>query len=252
MKFSLRRTFRPVYRPITFLHSHGVVRSAALFALAGLLFGSSARPSWAQSGGEDKKPAQKAEASAKSKSKAKNAQANLPAVLVFPPDAKGSATAPLVDVITEVEQSRLMTSGAYRGLLYQRSMPSIRRAVLDQTLSTEEVSPPFDNNAKVTRLTRFVGYGLLLVGSIDSYAYDADKKQVNLILSGRLMDVSGEKPRVLRSATISEEGPANPDKAAKEDTLAPKVAREAAEKLMTDLLQPVKPTPSESKPTETK
>lgn len=251
MKFTRGRKFRPIYRPLTLLHSHGVVRSAALFALAGLLLGSSAQLSGAQSDSE-KRPAQKAGASAKSKSKDKNAQANLPAVLVYPPDSKGSASAPLVDVVTEVEQSRLMTSGSYRGLLYQRSMPSIRRAVLDQTLSAEAVHPPFDDNAKVTRLTRFIGYSLLLVGSIESYEYDADKKQVSLILSGRLMDISGEKPRVLRSSIISEQGPANPDKSAKEETLAPKVAREAAEKLMTDLLQPVKPAPSEPKTTETK
>lgn len=156
MKFTRGRKFRPIYRPITLLHSHGVVRSAALFALAGLLLGSSAQLSGAQSDSE-KRPAQKAGASAKSKSKDKNAQANLPAVLVYPPDSKGSASAPLVDVVTEVEQSRLMTSGSYRGLLYQRSMPSIRRAVLDQTLSAEAVHPPFDDNAKVGSVRLEIG-----------------------------------------------------------------------------------------------
>jgi hypothetical protein len=176
-----------------------------------------------------------------SASKTKKVVIQKTAVVVFPTDTKGGVSDEIGDVVTDVEQSRLNASGFYDAIYFLRSQPSIQRALQDQTLTPEDVRSPFDNTTKIVHLMGVIGYSMAVVSSVDAYQYSADTHQLTFILSGRLLDLSGAKPRVIRSVTVTGDNPKNLPKDPRESLVATLVARDTTEKLMTDLLAPVKP-----------
>jgi hypothetical protein len=214
-------------------------RGGMLLAAALLIAGSGAGPARAQSGADSGRQNKTARTttSATSKRGDKN-MAPATVVVVFPVDTKGGVSDQVSDVITDVEQSRLSATDAYDPFYFLRSQPTIKRSLLNQTLNQEDVQPPFDNTAKVLRVMQVLRYPMAMVSSIDAYKYDPDKQELTFILSGRLIDVSGPKPRVLRQVTVTGDTPKNLPKDAREALVASLVARNAAEKLMTDLLAP--------------
>lgn len=216
----------------------GRIASAVLAAL--LVFGSRA-PMAAQSGANGQKPA----GPTKTRNRRGKSTVPLTIVVVFPVDTKGGASDQVADVITDVERSRLNTTERYDPFTFVRGLPSIQRALSTQTLNPEDVQSPFDNTAKLIRLMGVLNYPMALVSSIDAYQYDADTQQMTFILSGRLVDFSGQKPRVIRQVTVTGETPKNLPHPAREGLVAELVARDATEKLMSDLLVPPKPAAPE-------
>ncbi len=242
------------------LHSasqrHGLARGGALLALAVLLAlpcgGLGAAPSRSAQNSSQQSSSARArsrQSSRRTERGKRGKKSDIPTtvVLLFQPDTKGGVSDQLGDVISDVEESRLRATGNYSVIYFQTALPSIRRALLDHTINPEDARPPFDNNAKATRLAHLLSYPMVLVSAIESYEYNAPKKTVSLVLSGRLMDVSGQTTRVIRAVTITGDNAksgAAPD--AKEETIASQVARDTAERLMNDLLQPpAKPAPEE-------
>lgn len=161
-------------------------------------------------------------------------------VLVFPTDGKGGLSDQLSDVITDTVQGRLATSGRYQSVYFLRSIPTVNRALLEGTLTPNEVSHPFDDDLKLRKLMPYSGFDYALTTSIDSYTYDSAKNQVTLLISARLIDFRGEKP-VVRAAAENGSSPANGSNA-REITLASDVAKSITEKLMTSLLAQEKPS----------
>lgn len=162
-------------------------------------------------------------------------------VLVFSPDAKGGVSEQIADDITSVEVSRLDATHLYEPVNFLASIPTIKLALNEQTLSQSDVKHPFDNDTKLKKLSDASGYDLVLVSSVDDYEFDPVKNQVNLVISARLIDYSGAKA-VVRSAGASGSSPANPTGNQSEYKMAATVARSVTDKLMNDILNPKPPT----------
>jgi hypothetical protein len=146
----------------------------------------------------------------------------------------------LTDIITDTVQGRLAASGHYQSVYFLRSLPTVQRALNENALTSNEISHPFDDDAKLKKLMPLTSYYLALTTSIDSYTYDEKKNQVTMLISARLIDFSGSKP-VVRAAAENGSSPENGGNA-KEVTLALGVAKNITEKLMTSLLSPAKST----------
>jgi hypothetical protein len=164
-------------------------------------------------------------------------EANLPAMLVFPPDAQRAETESLVDVMTDVSASRLEVSNSFRSVLYARSLPTIIRGLADGSLTSDETRGPFDDNTKAAKLARLMSYPYALVLSIDDYQYDSNKNQVSLVLSARLLDLHGKGLRVVRAVTLPGKSPETAQAGADEETLATDLTRKLSEELMTQVLK---------------
>lgn len=223
-------------------------------ALAGMAaaFSISLLGAFASTGEAQYKPDNKAKTNKKSNRSA-NAEEEKPkrVVLVFPPDATAPASTEasgpdtfkpeqLADIVVEVIQGRLRTSGDYRSIYYSRSLPTIKRAVNEQTLSAADASRPFAQDEKVKRLADLSGQDMVIVTSIDDYQYDADKNQVSLVMSARLLDFKGGVKKVVATAGESLTGPEAP-RTKKEVDVAVDTARRLTETLMAQLLRPAKP-----------
>ena len=159
--------------------------------------------------------------------------------LVFPVDAKGAAAEQLSDIITDVEKARLSTSGMYSGISFLTSLPSIRRAVNEQSLTQADVQPPFATRTKAQKLTMAAGYDIAVISSMDSYEYSADNQNVTMVLSIQMIDFSGDTPRNYTAADTVTTAPKSAKNAA-DTTASEPAARSLAEKLMTTVLNSAK------------
>lgn len=195
-----------------------------------------------QSSGAQGKDAEKQKNSKKSKND-KSVETPKRLVLVFPPDISSDSTAEqLTDIITDVIKSRLSVSGAYRSVLYSRSLPTVKRAVNEQTLSAADASAPFAQDEKVRKLAQLTGHDMVIVSSIDDYQYDEAKNQVSLVMSARLLDFTGGNKKVVATAGESLTSAEAP-KSKKQIDVALDTARTLTETLMAQLLKPAKPAP---------
>ncbi|MCS6777943.1 MAG: hypothetical protein RMJ43_13610 [Chloroherpetonaceae bacterium] len=201
-------------------------------------------------------PSHPAHAQGKSRQKKSGKAEEAPrrVVLVFPPDVANAETSDdgfnpeqLTDIVVDVIQSRLKSVGGYRTVYYSRGLPTIRRAVIEGTLTTAEADRPFSPDEKVRKLAQLAGHDLVLVSSIDDYQYDPEKNQVTLVMSARLIDFAPEK-KAIRAVGESITGPEAP-KGKKQLEVALEAARALTEKMINELLRPAKPA-SEQKPQE--
>jgi hypothetical protein len=160
-------------------------------------------------------------------------------VLVFPSDSKGGTSDAVGDDIVGVAQSRLAMSKLYEPIIFRASIPTVQLALTEQQLTHTDVRKPFDNDAKLKKLSGITGYDMVFVSSIDDYEYDATKNQVSVVMSARLIDYSGAKA-VVRSAAQSAASPANGGNTP-ELKVASDLVRSLMDKLMTSILTP-KPT----------
>ncbi|HLJ56333.1 MAG TPA: hypothetical protein VKT77_14930, partial [Chthonomonadaceae bacterium] len=155
-------------------------------------------------------------------------------VLVFPTDGKGGISDQLSDVVTDTMRARIGASGKYQTVYFLRSLPTVVRALNESTLTNNEVSHPFDDDAKLKKLMPQTSFDLALTTSVDSYNYDAAKNQVTLLISARLIDFRGAKPVVKAAAENASSAASGGN--AREIDLATEVAHNIAEKLITSLL----------------
>ncbi len=166
-------------------------------------------------------------------------QVELKQVLVFPPDTKGGASDQISDDILGTIKDRLTASKKYEPIRFLSSIPTVRLAVMQNTLLPADVRKPFDNDAKLKKLSGVTGQSYVIVASVDDYEYDSAKNQVNVVISVRMIDYTGAKA-VVRSAAQSASSPANAGNTA-ESKLASDLAKSLTDKLMTSILTP-KPT----------
>jgi hypothetical protein len=160
-------------------------------------------------------------------------------VLVFPTDTKGGVSDQVGDDIMNVEKSRLSLAKIYSPIEFLTSIPTVKLALNEQTLTQNDVKKPFDSDSKLKKLAGVTGYDLVLVSSIVDYEYDSAKNQVSVVMSARLIDYSGAKS-VVRSAAQSATSPAGVGNTP-EVKVAADLVRGLMDKLMTAIITP-KPT----------
>jgi hypothetical protein len=157
-------------------------------------------------------------------------------IVVFPPETKGGISDQLTDSLTDVVQSRINATGQYQTQYFLTSLPTVRRAILEQTLSNADVSPPYDSDTKVKRLITLAGHTRAITSSIDDIEYDATKQQMTVVISLRYVDFTGEKP-VIRSYGDSITGAEKGAKSDKDIKAASDLTRSLTERLMADFLK---------------
>ena len=162
-----------------------------------------------------------------------------PSLLLFPFDSSDPSTSAYAELATDVAWSRLVLSGKYQPVRFYRYLSPIARALQDQQLGDQDVSAPFsEDNTKGIRLAKIADYDYILLGSIDSYDYNANTHQVSITMSGRLLKVSGG--RIIKSVTLSG-GYKNPN--GSENSIADHAIRTTADKLMTGLVGTIRNAP---------
>jgi hypothetical protein len=160
------------------------------------------------------------------------AQALKKTVLQFPFDVP--ATVPnreeVKELLTDTATSRLLASSAYTVVQFHKTLPPVARLHLDQTLSDADISEPYaEDNVKSAKIAKLVGYDLVFMGSVDDYQYNDTDKVVNMVVTGRLLDVKTGKfvtTPVTLQASSSKGG------TAKEADKALEAARNAGQQLM--------------------
>ena len=159
-----------------------------------------------------------------------------PSLLLFPFDSSDPSTAEYASLATNVAWSRLVLSGKYQPIRFYQYLPPIARAMQDQDIGSDDVSAPFsEDNTKGLKLAEIADYQYIMLGSIDSYDYNANTHQVSVTMSGRLLKVSGG--RIVNSVTLSGEYK-NPNSS--EKSVADHAVRSTADKLMSELLNPIR------------
>lgn len=166
-------------------------------------------------------------------------QVDKPVVLVFPPDTKGGPSDQLVDVILDVEKGRLIGTQKYGALTFNANLSSVRRALNEQSIASTDTTPPFDSLSKSQKLASLTGYKYVLTTSLDDYQYDADKQQITVIMTVKLVDFTGTSPRIV---SIGDSASSAPKAARDANDIGPAldVTRSLTEKLMTQVLSPTR------------
>ena len=155
--------------------------------------------------------------------------------LVFPVDTPNASAGQLSDVVTDVEKARLSASGQFGAISFLTSLPSIRRAVGEQSLTSTDVQPPFASRTKAQKLTSTAGYDLGVISSMDQYEYNADKQNVSIVLSVQMYDFSQDPPKSYTAGDSVTTAPKSAKNAA-DTTAAEEAVRNLTEKLMTTVL----------------
>lgn len=163
-------------------------------------------------------------------------------LLLFATDYHGDKAAVAGGVVSDVVKSRLATSDRYEPSSFRSSNASIRRAVIEHTLTEKDVSPPFDSNQKIQKLMQIAGYDLALSSSLEDFTYDAAKHCVTVAISLTMIDLTRPKSKITSLADFVTT-PDNSVKAA-DDPAAEAAARNLVEKLMTQLLEKSAAPPS--------
>lgn len=164
------------------------------------------------------------------------AEATKPLLLVLPVDVT-AASVPGADAVserlTEVMASRAIASKLYSVTQFYKAHPTIVRLHNDQQLTDADVTPPFaEDNRKAIKMGKLAGYDKVFVGSVDDYQWDDAAKQVNITVSGRIIEVETGKvvKNVVKSGASAKGG------AAKEEEKAVEAARAAGESVVKDLI----------------
>ncbi len=159
-------------------------------------------------------------------------------ILVFPIDTKGGSSDYIRDELTDEIKAKL--ADRYDIASFSASLPAIRRALSEQSIRSSDADAPYNSPVKTKQLTGLTGYSYAIVSSIDDYTYDESKKQINLVISIALYDLSGAK------AVIHSAGADTTADAPTADSAAISIAaKKLIDKLITELLDPPKETPKE-------
>jgi len=167
-------------------------------------------------------------------------------LLVFPVEVVGANVPNAADIAgsaMNTVMSRFQLAKVYIVTEFLRGYPPIARLLAEQELSTADVTPPFvDENRKVTKVARLIGYELAFVGAVSDYQNNVEKKQLSITVSGVLLETTRDAVgfRIVKSAVGSATEAVG---AAGETAAALAASRAAADQLMTELLR--KPPPSE-------
>lgn len=132
------------------------------------------------------------------KSKGKTPAAIKHSLVVFPFDRDAELNASVPDTIgtsvAEYLRIVLATSKGYTVLLYEDRLMPIQRAKTDNAVKDTETKAPFfaDRN-KAGKLAEILASEYYLIGSVEGYSYDKEKKVAEVTLKADLMLVEKGK-----------------------------------------------------------
>lgn len=112
-------------------------------------------------------------------------------LMVFPFDRDSELTAVLPDDfgagVADYLRITLASSKGYATYIYDERLTPVKRANADNMVKDQDMKAPFfTEKAKVTKLAEILATEYFLVGSIESYTFDKDKKTVDLTLKADL------------------------------------------------------------------
>jgi hypothetical protein len=126
------------------------------------------------------------------KSKSKAQAAVRQSLTIFPfdkdPDAAANVPEDFGQSVAEYLRTSLAASKGYAVLLYDDRLMPIVRAKSDNAVKEQDAkSPFFADKAKADKLADILCTDYYVVGSVESYTYDKDKKTVDLALKADLV-----------------------------------------------------------------
>ena len=157
-------------------------------------------------------------------------------VLVFPFDVSATVTTKedIREILTDSASSRFMAANQYTVVQFHKTLPPVARLHLDQLLSDSDISEPYsEDNVKGMKVAKAAGYDFAFLGSVDDYAWSDADKSVDLVVSGRLLDVKTGK---LVGSSVTLKGSSTKGGNAKETARATEAARNAGQALMAKLM----------------
>ncbi len=114
-------------------------------------------------------------------------------LMVFPFDKDAESAAGVPDDfgqgIGEYLRTTLTVSKGYSVFLFDQRLTPIRRAREDNVVKEQEINGPFfSEKAKADKLADLMAIDLYIIGSVESYTYDKDKKSAELMLKADLIN----------------------------------------------------------------
>lgn len=125
----------------------------------------------------------------KSRSKAAPVVRHSLVVFPFDRDAEAASAVPedFGDSVAEYLRTTLSTSKGYAAYLYDDRLTPVKRAFDDNLVKAQDTKGPFyADKAKVTKLADILSTDYYVVGSVESYTFDKEKKAANLTLKADL------------------------------------------------------------------
>lgn len=150
------------------------------------------------------------------------------------PDGKGEA---LTDALDSLVKKRFTEKDVFTLTGFEPNSALIKRALIDRQIDRKDLKKPFDNLPKAKKIANLLGFNLVLLVSINDYQYDEAKRQVTLDVSMRIVDFSGEKPKVEKYVAETATSPANAPKDKGEPQIGADLLNELGEKLIKDMLK---------------
>lgn len=121
-------------------------------------------------------------------------------LVIFPLQNPQNVDSAVVDRINSGLRDGLVASGMYSVTDWSKKSPPIQRALAEFRLAEDDLQEPFDLD-KATKLGAELGCDLVLVGSIEEYAYDEAKKQVELGILVQLVEPT--TARLVRATRVT-------------------------------------------------
>jgi len=128
----------------------------------------------------------------KSKKAAKSAPVVKQSLMIFPFDKDAESAMGVADNfgqgIAEYLLSTLTVSKGYSVILFDERLSPVRRAREDNVIKDQDIKGPFlTDKAKADKLAELLATDCYIIGSVESYTYDKDKKTAELTLKADLV-----------------------------------------------------------------
>ena len=119
-------------------------------------------------------------------------------LVIFPFDKDAESAAGIPDDfgqnVADYLRTSLATSKGYSVILFEERLTPIRRAKEDNFVKDQDIKGPFfTEKAKVDKLAELLATDYYVVGSVESYSYDKDKKTAELLLKADLVSAKTGK-----------------------------------------------------------
>lgn len=134
----------------------------------------------------------------KSKRSSRSAAVVKQSLVVFPFDKDAESAAGVPDDfgqgIAEYLRTTLTVSKGYSVFLFDQRLTPIRRAREDNVIKEQDVNGPFfAEKAKADKLAELLAIDCYVIGSVESYTYDKDKKSADVMLKADLVNAKTGK-----------------------------------------------------------
>lgn len=131
-------------------------------------------------------------------------------ILVFPYDVSSDVQVSSAVGKATANESRdsLLESGKYSVIVYNEKLAAIQRAVqVDRSLNQKELTGPYsEDKDRAIKIAKTTNADYFMVGSIETYSFDSEKKIVSITLSAQLIETKTGIAVSAFSATGKSEG----------------------------------------------